>query len=318
MHDSMIIRWRIYINEMFLPYRKFLYTLLIAAALGSSLFYALKLTLNKFTTLGFIFSCLLGCANYLLLLIFYRSFDEFKDVDIDKVYFPNRPIPSGRVLLNDLLILMYISVILVIIINLFFLQKIFPIFLTVLGFSMLMRYNFFMFERIANNRILAFVSHSPISFLANIYLLAIHLLFIHQNDFELKMLLHPSTYFLALWFYFPGAIREVAKKTYAPSDEVKGYQTYSTMLGLKGAILFALAFWIIHLAMTYGSVMGFSSELIVPMTLLILISIPLLIVYGIFWMRPEKIGKKLLLVGEYYTLTSFLLAFIWSLIKIYH
>jgi 4-hydroxybenzoate polyprenyltransferase len=87
-----------------------------------------------------------GVTTLVLMFLYYRIQDEFKDQETDRRFFPNRPVPSGRVRLQDLKILMWISIALMVAINIFWGAAL-GMFFVFLGFSVLMHFWFFMKKR---------------------------------------------------------------------------------------------------------------------------------------------------------------------------
>lgn len=173
------------------------------------------------------------------LLIYYRVSDEFKDLATDKKYFPERPVPSGRVLLADLTSIMVIVSVLGFIIN-FLMPYALTEFIVAWVFTFLMGKWFFMEKWIGNNRLLAFATHSPVGIFLYWYVIKF---FLHFHGKEL----HESSILCLIGFFvLPGLTWEILRKTYLPQDEKEGYQTYSEILGFKGS----LSFGILLLAMT--------------------------------------------------------------------
>lgn len=167
------------------------------------------------------------------LLIYYRVSDEFKDYETDKKYFPDRPVPSGRVYLSDLKSVMVIVSVLGFIIN-FLMPFAIKEFLAAWVFTVLMGKWFFMEKWIANNRLLAFITHAPVGLFLYWYVIKFYL------HFHSKELLESSILALIGFFVLPGLTWEILRKTYLPQDEKEGYQTYSEMLGFKGSLAFGL------------------------------------------------------------------------------
>ena len=94
----MIKRIYIYLKEMFpLPHA-------LSVVLGTTLYWMINL---KSVQQPFVFSfefviTLISMVSFVLLI---RIADEFKDYQDDLKNYPNRPLPSGRVTKNDLIIL---------------------------------------------------------------------------------------------------------------------------------------------------------------------------------------------------------------------
>lgn len=172
-----------------------------------------------------------------LLLIYYRISDEFKDYETDKKYFPDRPIPSGRVHLLDLKILLLVVTALSIGINLVYSGAL-KDFLYALIFTALMGKWFFMEKFISSNRLIAFFTHAPVGFFLYYYMEK-YILNLYGLEWSFIYCLNVIGFIV-----FPGLVWEILRKTYWPEDEMPGYQIYSTMLGFTGSLAFG-AFWVI-------------------------------------------------------------------------
>jgi 4-hydroxybenzoate polyprenyltransferase len=109
-------------------------------------------------------------------------------------------------------------------------------FLALFVFAVLMHKWFFLKPYIASNRLLAFVTHAPVSLLANYYVLAVY-----ANRFDAPIFSR-SAFMVVIWFALPGLAWEIARKTRAPAEEVPGYQTYSAMIGSTNAAALSVAF----------------------------------------------------------------------------
>ncbi|MBF0362417.1 MAG: UbiA family prenyltransferase [Oligoflexia bacterium] len=219
-----INRWFIYLNEVFKPFSRILFS----AILTLGLLFTLQVRYNE-DTLVIGKSAVIGTITIFLFLLYYRLCDEFKDFDTDKKYFPERPVPSGRVSLNDLNYLIYIITILLFVINFYFKVNFlsFLAFLSLYFFGFMMGKWFFLPSLISNNRIWAFITHSPVSLVVNFYIIN---LFVAEKGLALFTL---DNFLIALWWAIPGWGWEIARKTYEPESERSGYQTYSMMLGYK-------------------------------------------------------------------------------------
>ncbi|HEY9838986.1 MAG TPA: UbiA family prenyltransferase [Candidatus Obscuribacterales bacterium] len=235
-------RWGIYLHEMFQPGSRLVFSALTTLGLGWAVQVLQGQGVNMawvgsgppvhydYLTLGARF--VLGTVSVFLVLLYYRLCDEFKDIDTDREHFPERPVPSGRVELRDLLQMKIVATLLAFGLNLLFPLALLP-FMALWIFAWLMGKWFFLPDIIGRNRLLAFITHSPISLLGSFYVIA---LFRQPGEGVLNLPLLSLPYFLlALWFALPGMAWEVARKTRAPEHEAAGYQIYSSMLGYRGA-----------------------------------------------------------------------------------
>ena len=124
------------------------------------------------------------------LLMLIRIMDEFKDYEDDLVNFPDRPLPSGKVLKKDLLILAVLCAIIPVALN-------FKNPLSLLGigvvliFSFLMLKWFFMEAKMRKSLIFAFVTHHPIVLIYNAYYLLAFPLFDNVNPLSSYLAILP-------------------------------------------------------------------------------------------------------------------------------
>ena len=110
---NFIARIQCYCKEQLEPGSRLLLSLLIA------LFIYLVIRLhNGLTSFEWIF--LIPALSTFLLLLYYRISDEFKDSKTDQKFFPDRPIPSGRLFLSDLKIMLAVVSIIAVGINLIY------------------------------------------------------------------------------------------------------------------------------------------------------------------------------------------------------
>jgi 4-hydroxybenzoate polyprenyltransferase len=223
-------RWWLYVNETFLPFsRTALCTLLYA---GNMFLYQALIDRHP---LVLTHDMLPGVTTLVLMFLYYRIQDEFKDQVTDRSFFPHRPVPSGRVSLQDLRILIWLSIALMVAVNILW-GAATGMFFVFLGFSVLMHYWFFMEKILSRNRLLALATHAPFGFFADLFVVAIY-----TNRCGMPLLSSESM-LTALWFSLGGFYWDIGRKTRAPQEEMHGYQTYSSIIGYRGASALALAF----------------------------------------------------------------------------
>ena len=206
---------------------------------------------------------LVPALSTFFLLLYYRISDEFKDLKTDQKFFPDRPLPSGRLFLSDLRILLYAMTIASVTLNLIFPHALIE-FLAALIFTVLMGKWFFLEKYIANNRLMAFFTHAPVGILLYWY---VEVYLLNANGVSWS---HPEKLSLIAFIVIPGLSWEVLRKTYLPQDEMPGYQIYSTMLGFRGALAFAGLWVIITLINNFLLIglFGFLSPMEIPLVLL--------------------------------------------------
>lgn len=224
----------IYFREMYPPLPRLL--------LSALWFYAIYLSLASYhgeavPLLGAV--PVAGTLTYFAFLLFLRLSDEWKDLKADRVHFPERPVPSGRVPVHWIRGLWGASLV-----ALFLLQIPLggpsPAFLVLVGYGLLMFRYFFLERRIASSLLLAFITHNPVGILLNLYGAWI------VADAMSRPPLQAVHLGLALLLWLPTPVWEVSRKIRAPAQETS-YQTYSSLLGPRraaavaagGAALFA-------------------------------------------------------------------------------
>ncbi len=224
------------------------------------------------------------------LLIYYRISDEFKDIKTDQRFFPDRPIPSGRLFLNDLRMMLLTTAVFGFALNVIYSSAL-KEFLAAFIFTILMGKWFFMEKIISKNRLLAFATHGPVGIFLYWYLEA-YLLNMYALSWSLEQKLS-----LVAFIILPGFSWEVLRKSYLPQDEIEGYQIYSTMLGFRGALSFA-SFWVIlTIINNYILIKSFSSLRGMEIPLLI-VNVLLLVAIFIQGMKPWI--KNLKPISEFY------------------
>ncbi len=283
----MFARWLIYLNEVFLPGSRTLVSLVLVVGI-QCLYQAMlgraPLTLT-WDTVPAVFTLV-------LILLYYRVQDEFKDAETDRKFFPNRPVPSGRVGFNDLKWLMWTTFVLLFAINLVW-SLVIVEFFVLFVFALLMHRWFFLESYLSSNRLLAFATHAPISLIGNYFVVAVY-----ANRFDAPLFTRASLA-VAVWFALPSLAWEIARKTRAPSEEVPGYQTYSAMIGSAAAAMLSTAFVVVQCGLTLVLPVSRAYELVM---------VVLTLAYGVWFVRfasrPAVGSRSLRPVAEVYGLVT--------------
>lgn len=188
-------------------------------------------TINQFDPYLF----LIGSVVLFFSLLYYRICDEFKDEETDKIFFPERPLPSGRVKKEDLKGLRLLAGFFLLSFPLLSLPSVLWGYFVFID-CLLMQFYFFVPKKMEKNRLLAFATHAPYAIVVNFYLVALHCL---PNNIPI---LSSHNIALIIALSIPGFHWEVIRKTFV--RERPGYQTYSSLLGYQGAIFLSLVFFI--------------------------------------------------------------------------
>lgn len=229
----MIRRLGIYLHEMF-PITAFAGTILMS--------FAVQLAIGRLSGYMpyFHLSMLLSGIAISCVSLLIRVMDEFKDYDDDLKNFPERPLPSGRVLVLDLKVLGWSCVVIVLGLSFYIDQKaLFVWSLIILTFTFLMLKWFFLEKLIRNSLPLAFFSHHPVVFLNFIYILIASLAAYPTIEQGVAIYLLPLCFIFTNW--------EVSRKIRAPQDET-AYTTYSKILGPRKAIGISILLQVTYVA----------------------------------------------------------------------
>ncbi|HEY9766788.1 MAG TPA: UbiA family prenyltransferase [Chroococcales cyanobacterium] len=191
---------------------------------------------------------LMGALTLTAFSLLLRVFDEFKDLESDRVLFPDRPLPSGRVLTGDLKILGWGLVLLMVLLNL-------RLGSTPIAFSLLFLYGllsfkyFFLPELHLRSLPLTLATHNPLAVATHLYVLAVFL-----DDFHLSAKTLPPAAWVAIpMFWLIVLAWETSRKIRTPEQE-NDYVTYSRLFGPRGAALIPMT----GLTISFVLVQGFA------------------------------------------------------------
>ncbi len=174
----------------------------------------------------------IGAFTLFCFLWWLRIADDLKDEETDKVLFPDRALPTGRISRKELQWFCVPLIAIPLILNLIFMpNRWFCVFLYTYG--SLMAVWFFQKHKIQPSLPMALFTHNPVQIVMNLYTLSYVVMVYGIKWVSL-------TNFLAIFtLYFPALIWEVSRKIRAPKDETD-YVTYSKLFGYKRATNFVL------------------------------------------------------------------------------
>ncbi len=221
----MLKRLNIYFNEM--------YPLLPRVILGFIVFgeiYFILLLNNEITSFTLGIQEVIGSLTVFSFLMWLRIADDFKDYEHDKRLFAHRPLASGRVHKKDLLFLIIPVIAITLLLNFFFMNN-FLFCLLLYTYGSLMALWFFKKHKIQKSLPLALVTHNPVQFIMNLYIISFTVIKYDIEPFSIYTVL------MAFTLYFPALIWEISRKIRAPKDENE-YVTYSKLFGYKKAVNF--------------------------------------------------------------------------------
>ncbi|AAK78776.1 4-hydroxybenzoate polyprenyltransferase [Clostridium acetobutylicum] len=223
----MIKRLNVYLKEM--------YPLLPRLILSLTLFfeiYMITLLSNHISSFRIGIQEFVGVFTVFGFWLALRIADELKDYETDKINFPKRPLPSGRVTKRDLWILLTIDYALMIFLNLVFMNNVL-FFIVLLIYGVLMSLWFFAKKYIQPNLVLALITHNPVELILDYYIISFACI-----KYKLPVFTG-TTLLICVTLYFPALAWEVSRKIKAPDDENQ-YVTYSKLFGYKKATMFVM------------------------------------------------------------------------------
>lgn len=297
--DGYARRMSLYLSEMFpLPIRVVSSALLFTSFCSiMGRIHAVEYPILSWTTLT-------GSASVLLLMLTLRLMDELKDTTTDRALFPERALPSGKVLESDIRFSILVSVSLYISVNVFRPESLAAA-VVLIGYAFLMFKWFFIPGIMRKNLLLALATHNPIVKLMLTYCVV---MFAAAAGLPLASLHAGDTLLLILMYWSMAFAWEICRKIRSDREEDE-YVTYSRLFGKSGAVLLAAAAQSVTLviALSLSARLGFSA----------LYDVIILAGYAVvmsghvrFLLRPSPRTSKLRPWGELYMLSVLLAGFI--------
>ena len=211
---------------------------------GVAKFYAVYLSLQALASgesVHITLPSMAGALSIVLFSLLMRIYDEIKDSEADirlgragDPRYKDRPIVTGAVTIEDLVVLRRATTVLLVVINA-------PLGgWPLIGFAVLflvtwLSFKWFFWPAIAKHLLLAFLTHNPISLFFGGYIVAVY-----AGDFGINSI-DAWALILMLVFWAPLGAWETSRKIRAPGDETD-YQTYSQVFGWKLAPFVPIAF----------------------------------------------------------------------------
>lgn len=169
-------------------------------------------------------------TGFIILVLFplhMRLFDELKDYEHDRKYYPQRPIPRGLISLEELKKILWIIITIEVFINLFWGVDILVALLVALGYSALAAKEFFISEWLRTHFFTYLVMHQlQLAFV----LPYIYILFAAEVNLNNHLIV--AHFFMVSLLLF---LLEWVRKMRREEDEVASRDTYSARLGRVGA-----------------------------------------------------------------------------------
>ena len=216
-------------------------------------------------------------------LLWLRVADDLKDYETDKKLFPERPLPSGRTTIHDVVISCSIVELIAVILNYIYMPN-FIFFIILYAYGYLMSKWFFQRSKIQPSLPLALITHNPVQMFVNLYILSFTVIK-YKLDF-----VNLTTIMTLFTLYFPALIWEVSRKIKNPKKE-NDYTTYSKLFGYKKATKFVLIVTIMDIITNFILVWNLSKISVVVLSILVLWMIYKFIDYMINPTRYEIVQK---------------------------
>ena len=235
--------WR-YLLVMFPPH----FMVLSGIAKFYAIYFSLQALANE-ESIHISLPSMAGALSIVLFSLLMRIYDELKDADADirlgragDPRYKDRPIVSGAVTIDDLVVLRWATTVVLVIINVPLVTAPFSEW-PLIGFTVLflvtwLSLKWFFWPKISRHLLLAFLTHYPISLFFGGYVVAVYAGDYGVNSVNIWALA------LMLVFWAPLAAWETSRKIRAPEDETD-YQTYSQAFGWKLAPFVPIAFIIL-------------------------------------------------------------------------
>ena len=252
----MLKRLYIYYHERFPLFLRLLVGLIVFGEI-----YFIVLLNQGITNFSIGIQELIGSYTVFAFLLWLRVADDLKDYETDKRLFPDRPLPSGKTEIKDVVISCFIFEAIAVVLNYLFMPNfIFFIVLYVYGF--LMSKWFFQRNKIQPSLPLALLTHNPVQMFMNLYVMSFTVIKYHLNFLSLTTIMAIFT------LYFPALIWEVSRKIRNPKKE-DDYTTYSKIFGYKRSTRFVLVVTILDIITNFILVWNLSKLSVVILFLLV-------------------------------------------------
>ena len=197
---------------------------------------------------------IVGMISAFFIMLQMRTYDDLKDIDIDKDLFPDRATPRGAVLKSDIVKISIFSFIVLLIVNIGFAPKTLSVFAIMMLYTVL-TFKWFFAEKYHREHIFfTMITHQPIPYMINFYL--IHTALASGGTYESFTLNH---FAILLLFSLPVTAWESSRKIRALGNETD-YETFSMVFGCRPATLIPFVSLLITLGISIyiGSNLGFS------------------------------------------------------------
>ena len=204
---------------------------------------------------------LIGSYTVFAFLLWLRVADDLKDYETDKRLFPDRPLPSNKTKISDVVISCAIFELIAVVLNFFFMPN-FIFFIVLYAYGFLMSKWFFQRSKIQPSLPLALITHNPVQMFVNLYIISFTVMK-YKLDF-----VNLTTIMALFTLYFPALIWEVSRKIKNPKQE-NDYTTYSKLFGYKRATRFVLIVTLMDIVTNFILVWNLSKISVIILGLLV-------------------------------------------------
>jgi hypothetical protein len=222
-------RMNVYLAEMYPVPSRLLLALLLYVGLGG----LLREVHGVFASRS-LFPTLVGISSFFAIGLAVRLMDELKDRALDRALFPDRPLPSGRVLESDITFSLAAVIVVYLAAN-FWIGTAIWMALAVLGYALLMYGHFFMRRILDKSPGLTLATHQPLFPLLLLYAVA---LVSAEHGWTVRTLDWSAIILVVFMYWAMFFAVEIARKIRAPEEET-AYVTYSKIWGPRAAVLVA-------------------------------------------------------------------------------
>ena len=252
----MLKRLYLYYHERFPLFLRFLVGIIVFGEI-----YFIILLNRGITNFNIGIQELIGSYTVFAFLLWLRVADDLKDYETDKRLFPDRPLPSGKTEIKDVVISCIIFELIALILNFLFMPN-FIFFIVLYAYGYLMSKWFFQRNKIQPSLPLALVTHNPVQMIINLYIMSFTVIKYHLNFLSLTTIMAIFT------LYFPALIWEVSRKIRNPKKE-NDYTTYSKLFGYKKATRFVLIVTILDIITNFILVWNLSKLSVIVLFILV-------------------------------------------------
>ena len=268
----------IFLKERIPPIPLFLQSIFFTLCLGFSYCLIESTSFEKIKT-----SLFLIFFGSLTLSLLVRVIDELKDEDDDKINFPNRCLPSGKVLYADVKIIGFFTLLIFITVNLLFNIN-YNFFFILLIYFFLFKNWFFLPNDMRKNLIIILITHNPMGFVIPFYFITLLNL---SND---NLALNINHFLLSLCFWLPTLAWEVSRKIRSEEEETL-YNTYSKSFGIFPSVMipvFSLGLQLFGLYYLFNEFLKNQNWIIFGLSFYLLYSI----IFILFAIKPSSKFSK--------------------------